>query len=152
MAKSDAELQREVLRELEWDSQFREAEVGVAVDCGIVVLSGTLPSEEKRRAAQAAAHRVPGVLDVASEIQVREPGSGRTDAQIARTVRDALVWNVLVPDTKIRSTVSAGEVLLEGKVESRQQREDAERALGNLAGVVRVLNRIEVVAPASGVG
>jgi osmotically-inducible protein OsmY len=144
MARSDAELQREVLRELEWDSQFREAEVGVAVDCGIVVLSGTLPSLEKRRAAQQAAHRVPGVLDVANEIQVKEPGSGRTDAQIARTVRDALIWNVLVPDTKIRSTVSAGEVLLEGKVESRQQREDAERALCNLAGVVRVLNSIEV--------
>ena len=147
MAKSDAELQREVLRELEWDSQFREAEVGVAVECGIVVLSGTLPSPEKRQAAQRAAHRVPGVLDVANELQVRTLGSGRTDAEIARTVRDALVWNVLVPDTKIRSTVSAGEVRLEGKVESRQQREDAERALCNLAGVVRVLNQIEVLPP-----
>ena len=147
MAKTDAEIQREVLRELEWDSLFREAEVGVAVDCGIVVLSGTLPSAEKRLGAQRAAHRVPGVLDVANEIQVRVPGSGRTDAQIARTVRDALVWNVLVPDSKIRSTVSAGEVLLEGKVESRQQRDDAERALCNLAGVVRVVNQIEVCAP-----
>jgi osmotically-inducible protein OsmY len=148
MAKSDAELQREVLRELEWDTLFREAEVGVAVDCGIVVLSGTLPSEEKRQAARRAAHRVPGVLDVASEIRIRAPGSGRTDAEIARTVRDALVWNVLVPDTKIRSTVSAGEVLLEGKVESRQQREDAERAVCNLAGVVGVVNQLEVCPPA----
>lgn len=149
MAKTDAELQREVLRELEWDTLFREAEVGVAVDCGIVVLSGTLTSLEKRQAAQRAAHRVPGVLDVANEIRVKEPGSGRTDAEIARTVRDALVWNVLVPDAKIRSTVSAGEVLLEGKVESSRQREDAERALCNLAGIVGVVNQIEVCPPAA---
>jgi osmotically-inducible protein OsmY len=118
------------------------------VDCGVVVLSGTLQSQEKRLAAQRAAHRVPGVLDVANELQVRTPGNGRTDAEIARTVRDALVWNVLVPDAQIHSTVSAGEVLLEGKVESRQQREDAERALCNLAGVVRVLNQIEICPPA----
>lgn len=144
MAKSDAEIQRAVLRELEWDTLFREAEVGVAVDCGVVVLSGTLPSLEKRQAAQRAAHRVPGVLDVANEIQVKTPGNGRSDAEIARTVRDALVWDVLVPDAEIRSTVSAGEVLLEGQVDSSKQRLDAERAVCQLAGVVRVLNHIEV--------
>jgi osmotically-inducible protein OsmY len=136
-----------VLRELEWDALFREAEVGVSVECGVIVLSGTLTSPEKREAARRAAQRVPGVLDVANEIQVKPPGSGRSDAQIARTVRDALVWSVLVPDAKIRSTVSAGQVLLEGTVESRQQREDAERAVCNLAGVVGVLNQIEVGAP-----
>jgi osmotically-inducible protein OsmY len=150
MTKSDAEIQREVLRELEWDSLFREAEVGVAVDCGIVVLSGTLPSLEKRLAAQRAAHRVSGVLDVANEIRVQTPGNGRTDAQIARTVRDALVWDVLVPDRRIRSTVSAGEVLLEGQVETRQQRLDAERAVCNLAGVVGVVNQLEVLPPPAG--
>jgi osmotically-inducible protein OsmY len=62
-------------------------------------------------------------------------------------VRDALVWNVFVPDIKIRSTVSAGEVLLEGKVESRRQREDAERAVCPLAGVTPVLNQIKLCSP-----
>jgi len=89
MTKSDADIQSEVLRELEWDASLREAEVGVAVDRGIVSLSGTLTSWERRQAALEAAHRVQGVLDVVNEIQVKVPGSGRTAVEIARSVRDA---------------------------------------------------------------
>jgi osmotically-inducible protein OsmY len=146
MKKSDADIQSDVLCELEWDASLREAEVGVAVDRGLVSLSGTLTSWEKREAALDAAHRVQGVLDVANEIQVKVPGSGRTAADIARCVRDALEWDVLVPDAQIRSTVSGGEVILQGIVESGQQREDAEKAVRNLAGVTCVLNRIQVRA------
>jgi len=144
MTKSDADIQSEVLRELEWDASLREAEVGVAVDRGIVSLSGTLTSWERRQAALEAAHRVQGVLDVVNEIQVKVPGSGRTAVEIARSVRDALEWDVLVPDAQIRSTVSSGEVLLQGIVESGKQREDAEKAVRKLAGVTCVLNRIRV--------
>jgi osmotically-inducible protein OsmY len=145
--KSDSELQRDVLRELEWDEELREAEVGVAVDRGIVALSGTLTSCEKRKAALAAAHRVPGVLDVVNELRVQLPGTGRTNMDVARAVRDALHWDVLVPDAQLRSTVSFGEVLLEGQVSVAQQRADAERAVRNVAGVTGVINHIEVSEP-----
>jgi osmotically-inducible protein OsmY len=85
------------------------------------------------------------VLDVANDVQVKVPGSlGHTDTEIARAVRSALEWDVLVPDQRIQSTVSDGLVMLEGNVDFWSQREDAERAVRNLSGVRTVLNSIEV--------
>ena len=110
-----------------------------------------MTSTEKREAAQEAAHRVSGVLDVANDIAVRSPASGRTDADIARAVRDALQWDVCVPDTRIRSTVSQGRVVLEGQVDDDRQRQDAAKALRNLAGISSIVNLIEV-APAKSAG
>lgn len=148
MMKSDSEIQQAVLRELKWDTRVEETEVGVEVDNGVVTLTGTVGSWAKRLAAQEAAHRVAGVLDVANDIQVKVAGSAmRTDTDIARAVRDALEWNVFVPDTSIRSTVAQGWVTLEGDVEVFSERQEAERAVANLAGVRGVTNRIEVKPP-----
>ena len=143
--KTDAEIQQDVLRELTWDTRVEETDVGVEVDDGVVTLSGTVSSWGKRHAAAEAAHRVRGVLDVANNIVVKIPGTpGRTDTEVARAVRNALVWDVFVPDTRIRSTVSDGVVTLDGDADTRAQAEDAERAVRNLAGVRAVMSLIEV--------
>jgi osmotically-inducible protein OsmY len=147
--KTDAEIQQDVLRELKWDSRVEETDVGVEVDQGIVTLSGTVSSWGKRRAAVEAAHRVHGVLDVANDITVRLPGTpGRTDTEIAAAVRHALEWNVFVPASRVRSTVTNGGVRLEGAVDTWAQSEDAEDAVRNLHGVRSVVNVIEVQPPA----
>lgn len=143
--KRDAEIQQDVLRELRWDTRVEETEVGVEVDSGVVTLTGTVSSWAKRLAAQDAAHRVIGVLDVANDIQVKWPGTaGRTDTELAHAVRGALEWDVFVPHQRIRTTVSEGEVTLEGEVDQLRQREDAAGAVRNLEGVRRVTNRITV--------
>lgn len=150
MYKSDSEIQQAVLRELKWDTRVEETDVGVAVENGIVTLTGTVSSWAKRLAAQEAAHRVGGVLDVANDVRVKIPGIGsRTDTEIANAVRHALEWDVFVPDMSIRSTVSDGWVTLEGSVESWSQKEDAESAVRNLAGVRGVSSKIEVTPPAA---
>ena len=127
--KSDEQIHQEVLRELRWDSRVDKTEVGVEVDQGVVTLTGTVASYAKKLAAQDAAHRVTGVLDVANDVRVKVPGSlGRTDTEIAQAVRHALAWNVLVPETRITSTVTDGWVTLEGSVDRLRERDDAERA------------------------
>ena len=146
--KTDSEIQQDVLRELKWDTRVKETDVGVEVDAGVVTLSGTVSSWGKRHAAAEAAHRVRDVLDVANDIVVKMPGMpGRTDTEVAHAVRNALVWDVFVPDTRIRSTVSDGVVTLDGDVESWSQAEDAERAVRNLAGVRSVMNLISIKPP-----
>jgi osmotically-inducible protein OsmY len=146
--KSDAEIQQAVLRELKWDTRVKETDVGVQVANGIVTLSGTVPSWAKREAAQEAAHRVAGVLDVANDVIVRfSGGEERSDTDLAFAVRSALEWDVLVPDTRIRSTISHGDVTLEGDVDYAHEREDAVRAVRNLRGVRSVSNRIELKPP-----
>jgi osmotically-inducible protein OsmY len=148
LVRTDAEIQQDVLRELKWDSRVEETDVGVEVDEGVVTLTGTVGSWAKRVAAAEAAHRVHGVLDVANDIVVKVPGSaGRTDTEIAHAVRTALEWDVFVPEKRIQSTVSDGVVTLKGEVDSLRQREDAERAVRNLAGVRGVANLIEVKPP-----
>ena len=80
-----------------------------------------------------------------SGVQVKTPGfENPTDTEIARAVRTALEWDVLVPDTRIRSTVSNGWVTLDGDVDAWTEREDAERAVRNLKGVRGIANRIEI--------
>jgi osmotically-inducible protein OsmY len=145
---TDTEIQQAVLRELKWDTRVKETDVGVQVAHGVVTLSGTVPSWAKREAAEEAAHRVTGVLDVANDVVVRFPGGAeRSDTDLAFAVRSALEWDVLVPDTRIRSTISQGHVTLEGDVDYAHEREDAARAVKNLRGVRSVSNRIEVKPP-----
>ena len=143
--KSDSQIQQDVLRELKWDTRVEETDVGVEVEKGVVTLTGTVSSWAKKMAAQEAAHRVAGVLDVANDVQVKVPGSlGHTDTEIAQAVRRVLEWDVLVPEKRIQSTASDGVVTLEGNVDFWSQREDAERAVRNLSGVRTVVNKIEV--------
>jgi osmotically-inducible protein OsmY len=145
--KSDEEIQIEALFQLDWDSRLKQSEIGVTVKKGVVTLTGTVDSYAKKLAAQKAAHRVPGVLDVANNIQVKVTGTlRRTDSEIARAVRLALEWDVLVPSDQIHSTVANGLVTLEGEVDYYSERADAERAIAHLPGVRGVTNKIEVCA------
>ena len=145
--KTDQEIQQDVFRELRWDSRVDQTEIGVEVDNGIVTMTGTVDSYAKKVAAREAAHRVMGVLDVADDVQVKSPGSlERTDTEIARAVRTTLEWDAFVPDQKIRSTVTEGFVTLEGEVATLREKEDAEAAVRNLAGVRGVSNRLFVAA------
>ena len=143
--KTDNEVKKQVLRELKWDSRIGWSEIGVEVIDGVVTLTGIVSSYAKKLAAQESAHRISGVLDVANDVEVRPDGLFvRSDADIARAVRHILEWDALVPDERIKSTVSDGWVTLEGDVDFWHQREDAERTVLRLEGVIGVLNEITV--------
>jgi osmotically-inducible protein OsmY len=147
-SKSDAQIQQEVLQELKWDSRVDESEIGVSVSDGVVTLTGTLGNYAKKLAAQEAAHRVAGVLDVANDIQVRVFESvNPSDTEIAQAVRRALEWDVWVPDERIQSTVSNGWVTLTGTVDLLRECNDAERAIRHITGVRGVTNKIFISAP-----
>jgi osmotically-inducible protein OsmY len=145
--KTDAQIRREVLDELAWDTRVEATDVGVAAEHGVVTLSGTVGSYAKKLLAQGAAHRVTGVRDVANDIIVRSPaaGTGRTDTEIALAIRHALEWDDFVPADRIRSTVVNGIVTLEGTVDVWQERDEAARAVRRLVGVRDVINAIKVV-------
>lgn len=143
--KSDEQIKQEVLGELRWDSRVKETEVGVTVNEGVVTLTGTVDNYAKKIAAQEAARRVVGVLDLANDLRVKLPGSLiRDDTETARAVRHVLEWDVMVPDQRIFSTVSDGWVTLEGSVDNLREREDAERAVRFLLGVRGVSNMLVV--------
>lgn len=147
-ARTDAELRADVERRIAWNSTIDHRDIAVAVEGGIATLRGTTPTYASKMAAEHAAHCVVGILDVANDITVRPGSLARTDTDIARAIRDALDWDVCVPSDRIRSTVAAGWVTLEGTVDVLRERADAERVVGSLAGVTGVTNRI-AIAPTS---
>jgi osmotically-inducible protein OsmY len=147
LVKRDLEIQQQVMQELRWDTRVEASEIGVEVVDGVVTLSGTVSTYAQKIAAQEAAHRLVGVLDVANELQVHVGSSFmRTDAEIAQAARHALEWTVLVPSDRVRTTVTNGWVTLEGNVHSWQQRQDTESAVRYLTGVSGVTNKITVTA------
>lgn len=143
--RSDRDLKQRILRELKWDSRIAWASIDVRVIDGVATLTGIVANYAQKLAAQEAAHRVGGVLDVANDIEVnRDDRFMRTDSEIAGAVRNALEWDALVPNELIKSTVSDGWVTLEGEVDYWRERSDAERAIRRLAGVVGVYNNVTI--------
>jgi osmotically-inducible protein OsmY len=147
--KRDADLKDAVLEELRADPRVNEAEIGVAVENGVVTLTGRVASEVEKLAAQEAAHRPKGVFDVANDIRVRVLFAlGRNDTDLAEAVRDALDQALGPAARHIRSTVDDARVTLEGTVDVLRHREDAERAVRRVAFVMHVVNHLVLSAPA----
>lgn len=142
--RTDTELDRAVTEELEWNPRVDDTGLAVSVKDGVVTLAGYVGNYGQKLAACDAAHRVGGVLDVIDEIEVRYTGVAKSDAELAKNVRQALEWDFYVPDRDIKSTVSEGRVRLEGEVEHAHQREDAARAIERLHGLRGITNAIRV--------
>ncbi len=147
--KTDQEIQDQVLEELRWDRRIDAADIGVAVEDGVVSLSGDLSSFAERQAAQEAALRVSGVHDVANDIKVKVPGRlARTDSDLAQAVRTALEWRSFIPSDQIQTSVTNGVVTLYGTLDSWWQVADTESVIGNLEGVRDVVSELVVSTPA----
>src|SRR5467141_554829 len=116
--RTDTQIQSDVMAELKWEPRVMPNEIGVAVNDGVVTLTGWVDSYAKRWGAEEAAYRVRGVKAVANDVEVRLPGSSeRTDSDIAAAAVRALQWDNLVPADRINVTVSKGWVTLKGEVE-----------------------------------
>ena len=149
--RTDHEVQADVLAELRWEPSLANDDIAVSVRDGVVTLAGFADSWADRWKAERVASRVQGVKGVANDIKVKLPSSSeRPDPDLAHAAVDALKWNVLVPDDRIRVTVSNGWLTLEGEVDWYYQMEEAERAVRKLKGVKGVTNLVTVaVRPAS---
>lgn len=143
-------LQHEIMEELQWEPSIEPAEIGVAVQDGIVTLTGTVSSYAEKLACEKAAKRVQGVLGVAQEIKVRLPDSyARSDAEIAQVAVQALSWNVLVPKGAVMVEVEHGWLTLTGEVTWAFERDAAEGAVRTLFGVCGVTDLIALKPKAS---
>ena len=141
--KTDAQLKKDVTAELEWDPSINASHVGVAAADGVVTLTGHLSTFAEKYAIERAVQRVEGVKAIALEVDVKlEPGHKRSDSEIAGAVESALSWHALVPAERIQAKVEKGWVTLKGEVDWEYQRQNAEKAVRPLTGVVGVSNLV----------
>jgi osmotically-inducible protein OsmY len=132
---TDAELKSAIVAELDWTPNVDSTHIGVAVNDGIVTLSGEVASYPEKRLAEEAAFRVRGVTAVAEEIVVRNHWGATNDSEIARLAAEALEHSVDVPADAVRVAVHDHIISLTGTVTWQFQRQAAERAVHHLKGV-----------------
>lgn len=140
---NDKELRQNVIDELDFDPSIHSAEIGVAVENGVVTLTGHVPVYSQKLEAERVAWRVKGVKAVAQEIEVRYTGHKmHNDDEIAQRAVSILAWDALLPRDVIRVKVENGWVTLTGQVDWNYQREVAAEDIHKLGGVLGVVNNI----------
>ena len=143
--KTDIEIQKDVMEQLKYEPFLNASQIGVAVNKGIVTLSGIVDTYSKKLLAERAAKKVSGVKAIAENIQVGiSPAFHKTDAEIAEAVVNALKWHTMIPEDRIRVSVEKGIVKLEGEVEWEYQSTQARACVEFLSGVKLVTNLITV--------
>ncbi len=141
----DKILRQNIIDELDFEPSINAAHIGVAVETGIVTLTGHVESYAEKIAAERAVERVRGVRAVAQEIEVRYAGhQKRADDEIAQRALDIINWSAQVPSDSVKVEVENGWITLKGTVEWQYQRRAAESAVRRLSGVRGVSNIIEI--------
>ncbi|MGK2899849.1 MAG: BON domain-containing protein [Burkholderiaceae bacterium] len=148
--KTDQQLKKDVIAELEWDPAINAAHVGVAVKDGVVTLTGHLDTYAEKYAIERAVLRVRSVRGIAVELDVKlDPNHRRSDSEIAAAAESALKWHSLIPSDRITVQVEKGWVTLLGEVSWDYQRRETEKAVRTLTGVVGVSNAITLKTAAA---
>jgi osmotically-inducible protein OsmY len=152
--RADLEILSDVEESLEWDAYIDARGIRVAVDDGVVTLSGSVASAAERNRALRRSW-VSGVTavhadgletsDVLRENWKRadEPVMV-SDAEIDRAVAAALIYDPRVSPFDVLTTVADGVVTLTGVVDNLRARTAAEDDALNTTGVARVENHISV--------
>jgi len=147
----DSDIRRDVEDELRWDPDIDATDVAVAVNNGVVALTGFVRSYSQRTQAERDAKRVAGVVGVANDIEVRLPViDQRPDPDIVRDAVSALKSELPYSSENIKVIAKDGKITLEGTVEWNYARERAESAVKRIRGVKGVTNSITLkpkVAP-----
>ena len=138
-------MRQDVEQELGCEPSVDAAAIGVAVEDGLVTLSGHVASHAEKVAAEHAAARVRGVKAIVSELEVKLPDSSHSaDEEIAKAAVQSLSWNTQIPGDRIKVRVEHGWISLEGDVDWRYQKTAAYNAVCNLKGVKGVSDRVVI--------
>jgi osmotically-inducible protein OsmY len=147
----DSDIRRDVEDELRWDPDIDATDIAVAVNNGVVALTGFVRSFPQRMQAERDAKRVAGVVGVANDIEVRLPViDQRPDPDIVRDAVSALKSELPYSSENIKVIAKDGRLTLEGTVEWNYARERAEKAVKRVRGAKSVTNSITLkpnVAP-----
>jgi osmotically-inducible protein OsmY len=142
---NDVTLRQHIIAALEFEPSLDAVHIGVAVEDGIVTLTGHVRSYAEKLTAELLTQRIRGVRAVAEEIEVRFPEDKKTaDDEIARRALSIIAWDTTIPDDTIKLKVQKGWITLTGEVEWHFQRAAAESAIRRLTGVAGVINLLSI--------
>ena len=146
LLRTDTDIKRDVEDEIRWDPSIEDdSHIAVAVNDGVVTLTGYTKKYMDSYYAERAAKRVQGVKGVANELEIKyDTGSERPDPDIAEEAVKALKRDLPLTHEKLKVIAKDGRLTLEGEVEWNYQKETAERAVRTIRGVKSISNLITV--------
>lgn len=141
----DIKLRQDILDELAFEPSIEALNIGVAVENGVVTLTGHVGSYAEKTTAERVVQRIKGVRAIAQDIDVRFAEDKKTaDDEIAGRAAKIIAWDAAIPDEKIHIKVQKGWVTLSGQVDWHFQRAAAENAVRKLSGVSGVTNMLTI--------
>lgn len=146
---TDTDIARAVRHALEWDALLPDQEIRSTVGGGMVLLEGVVANPIQREEAEGAIARLKGVKRVDNRLQIRR--LSEPDAVVA-SIRQALNRRAVRETDRIRVRVGdGGQVVVEGIVQSAEERSTVLGAIRGTGGVQRIEDRLLVdsTAPAS---
>jgi osmotically-inducible protein OsmY len=141
---SDDEIASRAINVLSWDSVVPSNAIQVTVRDGLVTLTGKVDWYYQKSSAERDVRKLSGVRSVVNNIEI-EPHAKAEN--VKRKIEDALKRHAEVEAKDIRVTVrDDSEVLLEGKVQSWDEKVAVENAAWSAPGVKNVRDRLTIAS------
>lgn len=144
---SDAQIVKDIIEHLSWDTRIDALNIQVSANDGRVQLSGTVPVFTHRHIAERACYEVKGVKLVENNLRIKHPSSVKIppDNEIKEHLENLFRWNQEMSQEYVRITVTGGKVVLEGTVDAYWKKLRAEQMAASVKGVLGVKNKLSVV-------
>jgi osmotically-inducible protein OsmY len=142
--RNDQDIATAAVNALQWDVWVPADRIKVRVDDGWITLEGEVEYKYQQDAAEDAVCNLTGVKGVTNMVTLKRPEV--SPSEVKTSIEQALRRAAEIDADKIQVSVVNDKVVLNGKVSSWAERQEAERAAWSAPGVNEVVDYLDIAA------